>query len=573
MNSVFFLILRRMRAPLIALVLIYAIAILGLVTIPGVDAAGQPSAPLSFFHAFYFISYTASTIGFGEIPGAFSEAQRLWVTVCIYLSVIGWSYSILTVLGLFQDRSFLRALDSARFFGRVKRLREPFYLVCGCGETGGLLTRALDQLGLRFVVVEISENRINELELEDFRSDVPALVADAQVPQVLMQAGIKHPRCRGVLALTNDDRANLAVAVAARLLNPSVDSVARVERREVAANMASFGVDHIINPYEKFAEYLTLAMRAPGCHRLLEWLTGIPGTRLKAETAPPPGQWVVCGYGRFGQAVVKELEEEGMQITIVDPNPKPIAEKQHVIGLGTGTETLRLAGIETAAGIVAGTDNDVNNLSIVITARELNQDVYVVMRQNLQANKVLFDAFHADLIMVPSETIAHECLAILTTPLLSRFLEVVKRQTDSWADTLIERLYGMMGDEVPTIWSVRLSAAEATAPYRASVVEGKTLALDCLLRHSSHREEQEACFPLMVLRDQQEIILPAPNLPLLPGDQLLFAGTAEARIRQDLILRNANVLDYVLTGRDIPGGWVWRQLVLDSDRQSSPHVR
>lgn len=569
MNSVFFLILRRMRAPLIALVLIYAIAILGLVTIPGIDAAGQPTPALSFFHAFYFISYTASTIGFGEIPAAFSDAQRLWVTLCIYLSVIGWSYSILTVLGLFQDKSFLRAIDSARFLGRVKRLREPFYLVCGCGETGGLLIRALDQMGLRFVVLEISETRINELELEDFRSDVPALVADAQVPQTLLQGGIQHPRCRGVLTLTNDDRANLAVAITARLVNPSVDVVARVERHETAANMASFGVDHIINPYEKFAEYLALAMRAPGCYRLLQWLTGIPGTRLRAETAPPPGQWVVCGYGRFGKAVVKELEEEeGMQITIVDPNPKPTEEKHYLTGFATEAEMLRLAGIEAAAGIVAGTDNDVNNLSIVMTARELNHKIYVVMRQNLEANKVLFDAFQADLIMVPSETIAHECLAILTTPLMSRFLAVVKGQTDAWADRLIERLYERMGDEVPTVWSARISAEDATAPHRVLTLEGRGLALDCLLRHSSHRDEYENCFPLLVLRGQQEIVLPDHELPLQPGDQLLFAGTAEARIRQDLMLRNANVLDYVLTGRDIPGGWVWRQLALDPGRQA-----
>lgn len=83
MNSVFFLVLRRMRAPLIALIVFYAIAVLGLTLVPGVHADGTPAPPMSFFHAFYFISYTATTIGFGEIPNAFSDAQRLWVTVCI----------------------------------------------------------------------------------------------------------------------------------------------------------------------------------------------------------------------------------------------------------------------------------------------------------------------------------------------------------------------------------------------------------------------------------------------------------------------------------------------------------
>ncbi len=65
-NSAFFLVLRRMRAPIIVLTVIYGIAVIGLTLVPGVDAEGRPAPPLSFFHAFYFISYTATTIGFGE---------------------------------------------------------------------------------------------------------------------------------------------------------------------------------------------------------------------------------------------------------------------------------------------------------------------------------------------------------------------------------------------------------------------------------------------------------------------------------------------------------------------------
>ena len=41
---------------------------------------------MSIFHAFYVMSYTATTIGFGEVPHPFNDAQRLWVTFAIYLS-------------------------------------------------------------------------------------------------------------------------------------------------------------------------------------------------------------------------------------------------------------------------------------------------------------------------------------------------------------------------------------------------------------------------------------------------------------------------------------------------------
>ena len=89
MDNVAFLIFRRMRAPLIVLIIIYSVSVMGLVLIPGQDAQGN-LWHMDFFHAFYFFSYTATTIGFGEIPYAFTDAQRAWVTIAIYLTVVGW---------------------------------------------------------------------------------------------------------------------------------------------------------------------------------------------------------------------------------------------------------------------------------------------------------------------------------------------------------------------------------------------------------------------------------------------------------------------------------------------------
>jgi hypothetical membrane protein len=89
MDHIFFLILRRMRLPLIMLVLTYATTMLGLVLIPGQDPQGNPWH-MDFFHAFYFVSFMATTIGFGEIPYEFTNAQRLWVTFSIYATVVVW---------------------------------------------------------------------------------------------------------------------------------------------------------------------------------------------------------------------------------------------------------------------------------------------------------------------------------------------------------------------------------------------------------------------------------------------------------------------------------------------------
>src|SRR3712207_2525873 len=124
-----------MRAPLIVLIAIFSISVLGLTLIPGVDGEGRPWR-MGFFDAIYVMSYTATTIGFGEIPYAFTYNQRMWVTISIYLTVIGWAYAIGSLLALLQDRSFRQALALQRFTRKVGRLAEPFVLIAGYGRAG-----------------------------------------------------------------------------------------------------------------------------------------------------------------------------------------------------------------------------------------------------------------------------------------------------------------------------------------------------------------------------------------------------------------------------------------------------
>ncbi len=572
MSSVVFLVFRRMRAPLILLIVIYAVSVLGLSLIPGVDAAGRPTAPMSLFHAFYFVSYTATTIGFGELPAPFSEAQRMWTTLIVYLSVIGWSYLVVTLLGLAQNRAFQHALATGRFEREVRRLAEPFYLICGYGETGRSLLHALDRLNLRCVVIDLDEERINQLELEDLRGDMPAIVGDARSPSLLETAGLTHRQCRGVLALTNDDAANLAVAASARLLNPDLQVIARAQSPMAAANMTSFGVRHVINPFEKFADYLRLAMREPECHRLLDWLLALPGTRLRTERAPPRGEWVVCGHGRFGAAVAARLSAEGASLRIVDPDADVTDAVGGITGVGTEAPVLEAAGIRRAEGLVAGTNNDISNLAIAVTAREINPDIFLAVRQNMVANRKLFSGIEPDLLMVASEIIAHECFALLTAPLLGRFLDVVQRQSDPWARALIERLGKVFGDRAPELWSARADRTSAPALVRWLTERRQRTTLADVLRDPLDRDRSLDCIPLLMVRaDGREIVLPDGDEELRPMHAVLFASTVAARARLRLTVTNANELEYVCTGVDRRGGWL-AQLLGEIGRRGAATV-
>jgi voltage-gated potassium channel len=316
-SETIFLVLRRMRTPLIVLIVIFAVSVLGLKLIPGQDAQGNPSR-LGFFDAFYVMSYTASTIGFGEIPHPFTYAQRMWVTVAIYLTVIGWAYAIGSLLALLQDRAFRQAVALQQFRRKVSRLREPFLLIAGYGRTGELLGHAFDALGRRIVVIDSSDDRIDDLELDSYRADVPGLVGDARDPGHLGIAGLGHPSCEAVLALTDDDEANLAVTMTAALLRPDLPVVARTTSPAIARQMGAFGAPSVINPFDVFGDHLRLALHAPASYQLLGWLQGGPGAELPARGEPPrAGRWVVCGAGRFVRELARDLGAEGLDVAVV----------------------------------------------------------------------------------------------------------------------------------------------------------------------------------------------------------------------------------------------------------------
>lgn len=557
MHSVLFLVLRRMRLPLILLITSYAISVLGMSLVPGIDADGHLTPGMSLFHAFYFVSYTATTIGFGEIPAAFSEAQRSWALVTVYMTVLVWLYSIGTILALLQDPAFQRVIRATAFEHRVRRLRQPFYIICGCGETGALLMQALDSRNQQAVILDIDPERISELELGQYHLEIPALTGDARLPENLEAAGLNHGSCAGVIALTNDDQANLSVAVTTKLLRPELPVLCRADAMETAGNMASFGTEEIVNAFSAFGEHLGMALHSPGQHLLYDWLTDIPGMALSEPLNPPHGKWIICGYGRFGKAVVRHLRREKIELVIVEADPVATGCKDCIVGSGTEANTLIEAGIRDAVGIVAGTDNDVNNLSIVMTARQIKPELFMVARQNRHANAPLFKRFGAQITMQSADIVAHEFLSLLTTPLLSRFFARSKEQSNDWANELLSRIAAVVGDTVPEIWDVELSPENAVA-IRQAMDLGMEPTLRDLLRNPSDRDAELPCIPLLL--GNSEALLPDLDTPLFPGDRILFCGGKGARGRQLLALRNFKVLDYLLTGKDSPGGWFWQWL-------------
>jgi Trk K+ transport system NAD-binding subunit len=557
-SSTIFLVMRRMRAPLITLIVIFFISVVGLTLIPGIGPDGQP-ARISLFEAFYFMSYTATTIGFGELPWPFTPAQRLWVTFSIYLSVVGWAYAIGSLLTLVQDRSFRHALAMRRFTRKVSRLREPFLLMVGYGRAGELLAKAFDELGQQLVVIDESSDRVDALDLGSYHSDIPGLVADAANPHHLRAAGLDHPSCAGVLALTNDDETNLAVTMTAALLRPDLPVVARTISVPIAERMHAFGTPAVVNPFDRFGEHLHLALNAPASYQLLTWLEAGPGAELPDRGRPPTdGRWVMCGYGRFGREVTADLLAAGLEVTIIEPAEQSEPQPGVVVGDASEPGVLAGAGLASAVGLVAGTDNDTTNLSMLATARRLNPHLFLAARQNLPTSAALFKAMRVDALLVPTEVVAHEVYAQLSTPMLWRFIQDMPARGDLWAADLLQRLQDNCGRELPALWKVKLDGEQAPA-LSGWLAEGKVVLGD-LMRSPEDRERQLRVVPLLLLRDGKAVLTPDGETVLARDDELLFAGHGAERRELESTLVVDSTGAYVLFDQHIPSSWVWRKL-------------
>ena len=574
MNEVIFVILRRLRRPLIVLIIAYAISVWGLVLIPGLDKEGNV-VHLGFFHALYIVSYTATTIGFGEIPNEFTDPQRVWIVVCIYLSVVSWAYALGSIFHLSQDQTFRNAIARRRFAVRVQAMQEPFVLIAGYGQSGISLARMLDRMGRRMVIVEQRNERAARIEIEEFEHSPLFLAGDARLPDVLVDAGVTHRRCVALVALAGDDDTNQSVAINGTVLNPSLRIVTRVHTPIARANLESFRNIELINPFESFAANIRLDMGSAEKLRVIEWLSGLPGGWRPEPLNLPKGHWIVCGSGSFSSYLVAALEQAGASCSVVsvdvarqgDPSPLGLQGK-------SGADLVQ-AGIERAVGLVVGTDSDAVNLATVTRARLMNPRLYVVMRQANVANASLIDASMANLRFVKADVVSHKARQLLTSPLLIRYLRYLESDVGGLVARTENLLESRVGDKVPFMWVFDCFASYAGLREALAPDVSPPLSIGDLLINPENPPERLPAFALLLLRHKTEFPLPAEDTELQSGDRILFAGQRGVDDAQRRFLLEPSPLAFVRTGVEPTRSWLFRRFgakqgAPDRSRKSVP---
>lgn len=118
--------------------------------------------------------------------------------------------------------------------------------------------------------------------------------------------------------------------------------------------------------------------------------------RMDRAVAELRDHFIICGYGRVGSMVARELVHGGQRVVVVDLRPESLVPAQadgHLVVAGDGTSdvVLRKAGVEHARGLVTCIDSDANNVYVTLSARALNASLFIIGRASADgaAAKVL----------------------------------------------------------------------------------------------------------------------------------------------------------------------------------------
>ena len=153
------------------------------------------------------------------------------------------------------------------------------------------------------------------------------------------------------------------------------------------------------------------------------------GEELDKKITRLKNHYIVCGYGRIGQSPVHEPSQKPIDVVVIEKNPDliPVMEEDRILYLSgdTADETILLnAGIERAKGLIAVLGTDVDNVFLVLTARQLNPKLFIMARAIYKESKTKLLAAGASAVESPYEIGAVSMAHRIIRPTVTSFLNL-----------------------------------------------------------------------------------------------------------------------------------------------------
>jgi voltage-gated potassium channel len=148
--------------------------------------------------------------------------------------------------------------------------------------------------------------------------------------------------------------------------------------------------------------------------------------RLEKKISELKDHYIICGFGRMGKTIAKEFSSRGIDILIIEKNSVPDIEKGELLileGDANNEDVLKSAGIEKAKGLISVLSSDAENLFLVLSARDLNPDLFIVTRASEESSEKKILRAGADRVVSPYYTGGIRIANSILKPAVVDFIE------------------------------------------------------------------------------------------------------------------------------------------------------
>lgn len=234
--------------------------------------------------------------------------------------------------------------------------------------------------------------------------------------------------------------------------------------------------------------------RALGIHRMMKTIE-----RLENHV-------IICGFGRMGQILARELHNSQMPFVVVDSSGDRTTEAEElgyliVIGDATDEDVLQLAGIRRAHFLASVLPNDASNVFITLTARGLNPNLSIMARGEFPTTEHKLKLAGADHVVLPATIGALRLVHMIKHPAALDLLD--RNDGSSTLNELLGRL--------------EIQLDELAVPAQSPLIGG-------IIRDVEVRGDR--AFLIVALRRADGTLLQSPpsTTPIHVGDTLIVMG-------------------------------------------------
>lgn len=197
---------------------------------------------------------------------------------------------------------------------------------------------------------------------------------------------------------------------------------------------------------------------------------GVKKRRMQAKIDRLKGHYIVCGWGRVGAQVAKELAHEGVKFVVVDQSAKQL---EHAAAEGfltlhgdsTHQSVLDKLGLDRAAGLIATLGDDSDNLLVTLAARDFNPELYIVARANREENIGRLKQAGANRVAMPYQIGGYHMANMAIRPNVVDYMDIISSKGKS--DLEVEE---MVVGENSKLAGHRLGSSLADADIKGATV-------------------------------------------------------------------------------------------------------